>query len=312
VHPAAPPPADPPVLAGPTGPTEPTPIRRELKRVEVTVPVCLSIGSSDSSGGAGIQGDVKAFASVGCYAATVIVGVTVQTPDELLARHSLPVEAVRSQLRVLLDQLPIAAIKIGTTWSPGVLEVLGRELRPSAEQGVPIVVDPVMVTASGGWIPPIESTTAAVNEYLTPLATVLTPNRREAEILADATGTPTDRRLLAQRLVTSGAAAAIVTPGERESGDWFFDGTCHVHISGDRHRSTTDHGAGCAHSSVLAGLMAHGWSLLDAARGAHRRAAQGVLRGSTTVGRNRHPVDLLGIPERVPVPDTHSSRPGSG
>ena len=81
------------------------------------VPACLTIGSSDSSGGAGIQGDIKAYAAVGCFSATVVVGVTAQNMAGVRDRWSLPVEAINAQLDAVFDELPIAAVKVGTTWS---------------------------------------------------------------------------------------------------------------------------------------------------------------------------------------------------
>jgi hydroxymethylpyrimidine/phosphomethylpyrimidine kinase len=270
--------------------------------------VCLAIGSSDSSGGAGLQGDVKAFASVGCYAATVVVGVTAQTPDSLRARHSIPVDVIRAQLRLVLRELPVKAIKIGTTWSPDAVRCIAEELTRGGGCEIPVVVDPVMVMASGGRIPPADAT-ASVVQHLLPLATIATPNRTEAAVLTGGGDPPPDRRTCAEQVVRSGARAVVVSPGEGESGDWFFDGREHRHIEGERLASLNDHGAGCAHSSVLAGLLAQGWSVPEAVNQAHERAAAGIRHGISTVGRHRHPVDLLVTGSRA-VP--RATLPGGG
>jgi hydroxymethylpyrimidine/phosphomethylpyrimidine kinase len=262
------------------------------------VPVCLTIGSSDSSGGAGIQGDIKAFASVGCYAATVLVGVTAQSLAGVVGRHTVPPDHVESQLRVVQDELSIAGVKVGTTWSRELLACLGPHLDELQSRGVPLVIDPVMVTASGSWLTDHAGIRKAVADHLLPAATVVTPNRAEAEFLAGSGSEAAERRELAEEIVGLGASAVVITAGPKESGDWFFDGEEHHHVDGPRYDNGAEHGVGCAHSALLSGLLAQGWLLRDAIHEAHRRAATGVRRGLTGLGREVHPVDVLGLPER--------------
>jgi len=265
--------------------------------VERDVPVCLTIGSSDSSGGAGAQGDIKAFASVGCYAATVIVGVTAQATSGVLGRWTLPVAAVVAQLSAVLDDLPVAGAKIGTTWSVELLAELGPHLAGLAARGIPVVVDPVMVTASGSWLSDTGRIRAAVARYLLPNAVVVTPNRQEAELLSG--GGPTaSRRELAEAIVAMGAPAVVITAGPGETGDWFFDGEHHEHVDGPRHGNGAEHGVGCAHSALLTGMLAQGWPLRLAVPQAHLRAAEGVRQGLTHLGQVVHPVDMLDLPAR--------------
>src|SRR2546428_60747 len=109
-------------------------------------PVGLSIGSSDSSGGAGIQGDIKAMAAIGCYAATVLVGVTAQNTNGVTDRFTVPIDVVAAQLETVLSDIDVDAIKVGMTWSAAHIQAVGERL---AEVNVPVVVDPVMVTAAG-------------------------------------------------------------------------------------------------------------------------------------------------------------------
>ncbi|GCD40732.1 bifunctional hydroxymethylpyrimidine kinase/phosphomethylpyrimidine kinase [Streptomyces paromomycinus] len=261
------------------------------------VPVCLTIGSSDSSGGAGIQGDIKAFASVGCYAATVLVGITAQNTSGVTGRWPVPVEAVAAQLRTVRDDLPIAAVKVGTTWSPELLAALAPELAGFAAQGVPVVVDPVMVTAAGSWLSADTDVTKAVIRDLFPSSVVITPNRREAGLLAGGDGS---RRELAETITRLGAPTVVITPGPGESGDWFFDGERHAHLTSERHDNAAEHGVGCAHSALTAGLLAHGRPLDQAVREAGARAAAGVRAGLGHLGTRVHPVDVLGLVHRVP------------
>jgi hydroxymethylpyrimidine/phosphomethylpyrimidine kinase len=266
-----------------------------------SVPVCLTIGSSDSSGGAGIQGDVKAYASVGCYAATIIVGLTAQNTDGVTGRWSVPIPFVLEQLDTVLADLPCAAVKLGSTWSADLLRALGPPLARLAADGVPIVVDPVMVTAAGSRLADPAQTREALFEHIFPVATVVTPNRQETELLlGDGGPAPTaSRRELAEALVHAGAPAVLVAGGADEAGDWYFDGTRHEHLDGARHATRAEHGVGCAHSTILAGLLAHGYDLFDAAVEAQRRAGLAVLRGHTGIGARLHPVDALDLKARA-------------
>jgi hydroxymethylpyrimidine/phosphomethylpyrimidine kinase len=257
------------------------------------VPVCLTIGSSDSSGGAGIQGDIKAYAAVGCYCATVVVGVTAQNMAGVRDRWSLPVDAIDAQLRAVFDELPIAAVKVGTTWSAEVLSVIAWHLARFAERGVPIVVDPVITSTAGSTIAR-DVDLDAITRYLLPWATVVTPNRAEARLLAGC-GAGSSRRAEAEQIARLGASTVVVTPGPGETGDWFFDGVEHHLVEGHHHAGGAEHGAGCAHSTTIAGLLAQRWSLDEAVVEAKRRSSLGVARGLANVGERVHPVDVLGL-----------------
>lgn len=255
------------------------------------VPVCLTIGSSDSSGGAGIQGDIKAYAAVGCYSATVVVGVTAQNMAGVRDRWTLPVEAINAQLDAVFDELPIAAVKVGTTWSAEVLSAIAVHFARCAERGVPIVVDPVITSAAGSTIAR-DVDLDAITRYLLPWATVVTPNRAEARLLAGS-GRESSRREEAERIAGLGASTVVISPGPGETGDWFFDGAEHHLVEGHHHAGGAEHGAGCAHSATLAGLLAQGWSLAEAVSEAKRRSSLGVARGLVNIGEQVHPVDML-------------------
>jgi hydroxymethylpyrimidine/phosphomethylpyrimidine kinase len=269
------------------------------------VPVCLTIGSSDSSGGAGIQGDIKAYAAVGCYCATVVVGVTAQNMAGVRDRWALPVDAIDAQLHAVFDELPIAAVKVGTTWSAEVLSVIAGHLARCAGRGVPIVVDPVITSTAGSTIAR-DVDLDAITRYLLPWATVVTPNRAEARLLAG-WGAGSSRRAEAERIARLGASTVVVTPGPGETGDWFFDGAEHHLVEGHHHAGGAEHGAGCAHSATIAGLLAQRWSLAEAVVEAKRRSSLGVARGLANVGERVHPVDVLGLTD-FGLARTESSR----
>lgn len=255
---------------------------------------CLAIGSSDSSGGAGIQGDIKALASIGCYATTVIIGVTAQNTRGVLVRHTIPPAVVLAQLEAVLCDIPPQGIKIGMTWSVEMIRTVAEAI---VDLDLPIVLDPVMVTASGSAMGEDSAISKAVIGVLFPLADVVTPNLSEAQRLADCPAS-TDRAELSERLVELGARAVIITDSSNSTRDWLFDGSVHQELGGEHHVTGADHGAGCAHSALLIGLLAKGMALADAARLASEMAATGVRDGLTMIGSGRHPVDLLGLTVR--------------
>jgi hydroxymethylpyrimidine/phosphomethylpyrimidine kinase len=255
--------------------------------------VGLTIGSSDSSGGAGIQGDIKAMASIGCYTQTVLVGVTAQNTTGVVARHTVPVDFVLTQLETVLADIRVDAIKVGMTWSYEHIEAIGGRL---ADVDVPVVIDPVMVTAAGTSLAGTSISTAVL-KHLLPVATVVTPNLVEARLLTGlADAAP---RELAQCLVELGASAAVVTCGGPNGGEWFADHDASVAIQRPGHTSGAEHGAGCAHSALIVGLLAHGLPVRDAVEAATTRASAGVRDGLVSLGRGVHPVDLLGLGKSV-------------
>jgi hydroxymethylpyrimidine/phosphomethylpyrimidine kinase len=247
----------------------------------------LTIASSDSGGGAGIQADLKAFAAAGVFGTSAIVALTAQNTVGVTAIHELPPDFVRAELDAVADDIGVDAAKTGMLFSRTLIEAVADWLDG---RGIPLVVDPVMLASSGATLLE-EDAVAALTGRLFPLATVVTPNFLEAQALVGA-GT---RRQLAQRLVGLGAAAAIVTGGHGEDAvDHLFDGERHVEIPVVRHDVAATHGAGCTHSATLAALLARGEALEDAARGAARAAAGAVEHGLVEIGAGDGPVNVLG------------------
>ena len=255
----------------------------------MTVPRALTIATSDSGGGAGIQADLKAFAAAGVHGASVIVALTAQNTREVTAIHELPPAFVVAQLDAVFGDIGVDAAKTGMLYSRALIEVVAGYLR---EHPVPLVVDPVMVASSGASLLEDDAVDVLVRE-LFPLATVVTPNLPEARALA---GVDAPQAELAERLHELGAAAVIVTGGHsEETVDHLFDGTEHVDIPVARHAVAATHGAGCTHSATLAALLARGESLSDAARGAAEAASRAVAQGLVEIGAGEGPVDVLGV-----------------
>ena len=246
------------------------------------VPRCLTIATSDSGGGAGIQADLKAFAALGCHGTSAIVALTAQNTVSVTGVHEAPPAFVRAQLDAIVDDIGVDAAKTGMLFSARIIEAVADFLD---EQDVPLVVDPVMVAASGAKLLEDDAVSVLVAE-LFPLATVVTPNLHEACALL---GVPyddrADRRALAEGLHGLGAPAVVVTGGHgAEAVDWLFDGERHLPIPVERYGDETTHGAGCTHSASLTALLARGESLEEAARGAAAGCDRG---GQERPGRHR-------------------------
>jgi hydroxymethylpyrimidine/phosphomethylpyrimidine kinase len=259
---------------------------------KLSVPRCLTIATSDSGGGAGIQADLKAFAAQGCHGMSAIVALTAQNTVTVGAVHEAPPDFVRTQLELLFDDIGVDAAKTGMLFSAPLIEAVAGFLE---ERSVPLVVDPVMVASSGARLLRDDAVEVLVRR-LFPLATVITPNLHEAEALAGFHGT---RRALAERLHELGAPAVIVTGGHGdEAVDHLFDGREHVEIPVARHDVAATHGAGCTHSATLCALLARGLPLADAARRASEVASRAVANGLVELGAGEGPVDVLDLRSR--------------
>jgi hydroxymethylpyrimidine/phosphomethylpyrimidine kinase len=248
----------------------------------------LTIASSDSGGGAGIQADLKAFARCGAHGMSAIVALTAQNTLGVSAIEQLPPGFVREQIRAVLDDIGAGAAKTGMLFSSAIIEAVASEL---AGRDLPLVVDPVMVASSGARLL-LPDAVATLILRLFPLATVVTPNLPEAQAL---TGLATeDRAALAERLVAMGAAAALVTGGHGpEPADHLFDGHRHLSIPVPRYDVEATHGAGCTHSAALAAGLAAGLPLPDAARQATQVAGDAVKHGLVGLGGGDGPVHAL-------------------
>lgn len=256
----------------------------------------LTIASSDSGGGAGIQADLKAFARCGVHGTSAIVALTAQNTLGVSAIHECPPDFVIAQLEALFADLAPAAAKTGMLFSAPIIAAVAAGL---AGREIPLVLDPVMIASSGARLLRDDAVDALV-EQLFPLATVVTPNLMEAQAL---TGRDTeDRKVLAEALVGMGARAALVTGGhgERPIDHLFADGN-HLEIPVHRHQVPATHGAGCTHSAALAAWLARGDSIPDAARRAAVVASAAVGHGLAGIGAGDGPVDALNIRSVTPI-----------
>jgi hydroxymethylpyrimidine/phosphomethylpyrimidine kinase len=275
-------PPTPPTGAPPARPSEAP--AREAK----ALPRVLTIASSDSGGGAGIQADLKAFARCGAHGMSAIVALTAQNTLGVTAIHEVPPEFARAQIEAVLDDIGADAAKTGMLFSAALIETVADALAP---RRLPLVVDPVMVASSGARLLREDAVETLIGR-LFPLATVVTPNLPEAQAL---TQLKTENRAeLAERLAGMGAPAVLITGGHgADPVDHLFDGSAHLPIPVPRYPVAATHGAGCTHSAVLAAGLAAGLPLAEAARQAARIAGDAVGHGLASIGGGDGPVHVL-------------------
>ena len=254
--------------------------------------MALTIASSDSGGGAGIQADLKAFARCRVHGTSAIVALTAQNTHEVISVETLPRQFILDQVRAVATDMGVDAVKIGMLFDEPTIEAVDEALDLLGD--APVVIDPVMVAESGAVLLKPEARRALI-ERIVPRATVVTPNAAEARELTglDQEASPEE---LARAVHGLGPGVAVVTGGHLDDGaDRFFDGEALVEIQGPRHPVGASHGSGCTHSSALAARLALGDSPLEAARAARAIAAEAVANGLLEIGSGAGPVDVLGI-----------------
>lgn len=258
--------------------------------------MALTIAGSDSSGGAGIQADLKAFARSGVHGASAIVALTAQNTMGVNSVHTVPGQSVIDQVAAVASDLGVDAVKIGMLGDEPTIDAVVRSL--GWVEGAPVVVDPVMVAESGAVLLDPDAKRALIERVL-PRAAVATPNLPEAREL---TGLPpsASQEDLARAVQALGPDAVVVTGGHTHEGiDLFFDGERLERIEGPRHPDGASHGSGCTHSSALAAHLALGFEPLEAARAAREVAAKAVADGLREVGEGAGPVDALEVRARA-------------
>ncbi len=250
-------------------------------------PCALTIAGSDSGGGAGIQADLKTFAALGCFGTSVITALTAQNGLGVTGIHAPPPEFVLAQLDAVLDGFPIAAAKTGMLFSAPIIETVSARLQ---DAGIPLVVDPVCVSQTGHALLQDDAIEALATVML-PLATLLTPNKPEAERLSGmAITTEADVHACIEALLGMGAAAVLLKGGHFEAGnedqlvDWLgLPGQVPIPLPMERVHTEHTHGTGCTLSAAIAAGLAAGLSLEAAVRRAqaylHRCLAAGFAPG---------------------------------
>ncbi|MEZ0220134.1 bifunctional hydroxymethylpyrimidine kinase/phosphomethylpyrimidine kinase [Tardiphaga sp. 1201_B9_N1_1] len=259
----------------------------------MSTPVALTIAGSDSSGGAGIQADLKTFAAQGVYGASVIAALTAQNTKGVTGIHQVPAEFVSEQINAVFVDLAVGAVKIGMVAQRDVIEAIAAGL--ATWQPKHVVLDPVMVATSGDRLLAPEAI-EALRSALIPLAQIITPNLPEAAALLDEPMAEGDAAIEAQgrRLLKLGCKAVLIKGGHGhgpESTDYFITADRAIALPALRVATKNTHGTGCTLSSAIAAGLAKGETLEAAVRSAkaYVTAAIGVA-DRFTVGHGHGPV----------------------
>lgn len=251
----------------------------------------LTIAGSDSSGGAGIQADLKTFAAHGVYGMSVITALTAQNTQAVTGVFETPPEFVGQQFDTVVADIRPDAVKTGMLSSAAIIEVVAAKVRQHGLRNV--VVDPVMVSKSGARLLR-EDAVEALRAQLLSLADVVTPNIPEAEdLLGRALRTDEDARQAARDIQALGPRAVVLKGGHREGDvvtDLLFDGAQFHEYTGPRVQTSNTHGTGCTFASAIAAQLALGRRLPEAVREA-REYVQGALEHASPIGHGHGPVN---------------------
>jgi hydroxymethylpyrimidine/phosphomethylpyrimidine kinase len=250
-------------------------------------PVALAIAGSDSGGGAGLQADLKTFAALRVHGTSVITCLTAQNPRRVLAVEPCPAAMVRQQIEAVFEELRPAAVKTGMLFSAEIICAVVEGLK--GKRGRPLVVDPVMISTSGAALLK-PSAIKALREQLLPLATLVTPNLDETEILTGRhIATVEDMRQAAREIQARSGCAALVKGGHlrgvRDAVDIFFDGRTELLLSAPFIKGVSTHGTGCTYSAAITAALALGHDLPSAVKLGKRHVTAAISQ-SYRIGKH--------------------------
>jgi len=262
-----------------------------MQTARKTLPVALTIAGSDSGGGAGIQADLKTFVALGVHGTSAIACLTAQNPRRVLGVEPCSPKMLRLQIEAVFEELPPAAAKTGMLFSATNIRVVVDFFRnrPSGIGSPKLVVDPVMVSTSGARLlqPAAEKILCA---KLLPLATLVTPNLDEAEILAgQKIRSPEDLRCAARTIHARHGCAVLVKGGHlrdsTEAIDVFFDGETELLLAAPFVKGVSTHGTGCTYSAAICAALALGHDLPQAVA-LGKNFITAAIAGSHIIGKH--------------------------
>lgn len=257
------------------------------------VPVAITIAGSDSCGGAGIQADLKTFAALGVHGATAVTCVTAQNTYSVTAIECLSPELIKEQIRRVAEDMGINSGKTGMLYSAEIIKAVAEEV---SRWGFPLVVDPVMIAKSGAPLLKPEAE-EALKRSLLPVATVITPNRFEAERLAQMEiKNIEDAKEAAKRISTLGPEAVVVKGGHievrGESIDVLYYRGEYITLNAPRIETRATHGTGCSFSAAIAAHLARGEDVISAVKLAKKFITEAIKFG-LNIGRGAGPVNPM-------------------
>ncbi|KPV61588.1 MAG: Bifunctional thiamine biosynthesis protein ThiDN [Candidatus Bathyarchaeota archaeon BA1] len=263
-----------------------------IQKVKGKIPVAITIAGSDSGGGAGIQADLKTFAALAVHGTTAITSITAQNTYSVMAVEDLTPEMIQKQIRAIADDMGIDAGKTGMLHTEEIIEAVSSEV---SNYKFPLTVDPVMVAKSGA--PLLEPRAVnALKDRLLPRATIVTPNRFEAEILAGMEiHTMDDAKIAARKISQIGPEAVVIKGGHMDQGDavdiLYYRDEFEV-FQAPRLDVKTTHGTGCSFSAAITAELAKGRNIPNAVQNAKRFVTSAIKFG-LDVGRGYGPVNPM-------------------
>ena len=258
--------------------------------------IAVTIAGSDSSGGAGIQADLKTFSALGVYGASVIAALTAQNTRGVSAIHDVPPDFITAQIDAVFSDLVVDAVKVGMLSTPAAIEAVAEGLDRHGQANV--VLDPVMVAATGARLL-VPEAVETLKRRLFPRARLITPNLPEAAALLDAEVAPSEAEMHAQadRLLALGAQAVLIKGGHgsgAESVDLLATPAGVARFAASRIATENTHGSGCTLSAAIAAGLAKGAALADAVGAAKDFISRAIAAADRlAIGSGHGPVHHL-------------------
>ncbi len=251
------------------------------------IPVALTIAGSDSGGGAGIQADLKTFASLGVHGTSAITCITAQNPKSVLGIQAISADMVKKQLEAIFAEFQPRAVKTGMLFSEEIICVVADFFQ---KRRVPLIVDPVMIATSGASLLK-NSAVQALDKKLLPLATLITPNLDEAAVLIGQKISNVDElRSAAKEIHLRFGCATLVKGGHLRGSthafDCFYDGKNELLLRAKFITGISTHGTGCTYSAAIAGYLANGHKLPDSVKLAKKFITQAIRNSVKASGHD--------------------------
>ena len=265
-------------------------------------PIAMTIAGSDSSGGAGIQADLKTFSALGAFGTTVITAVTAQNTCGVTAIQGIQPDIIIAQGEAVLSDLAVCAIKLGMLHDRHTIEAVSSLLEMYPH--LPVVADPVMVATSGDRLLQSEAVASYI-QHIFPHTTLLTPNLIEAGILAEMNVQTPEEMLLAANKISQMGCDAVLIKGGHLTGTCMTDilvqkNTAPIYLHADFVTTENTHGTGCTLSAAIAALLAQGQNLEEACKEAKEYLHAALQAGAgVTVGAGHGPVNHFYKPKAL-------------
>ncbi|WP_033827085.1 bifunctional hydroxymethylpyrimidine kinase/phosphomethylpyrimidine kinase [Bacillus andreraoultii] len=250
----------------------------------------LTIAGSDSGGGAGIQADLKTFAANGVFGMSVITAVTAQNTVDVRSIQNIDTNIIKDQIEAVFDDLPVDAVKIGMLSNPRIVQTVAETLVKYEPRH--LILDPVMVSKGGHHLLENDAILSLTKDVI-PLATVITPNIPEAEVLIERPIiTESDMKEACMTMVELGAKTVLLKGGHLpgDPNDLFFDGNRFYWLKGNRIHTKNTHGTGCTLSSAIAANLAKGYPLYESVQRA-KAYIEIAIKHSLNIGKGHGPTN---------------------